>query len=132
MLLSFGCGTRNTQQCAGWMHPASPPARNPFMTSLAYSAQAPVTFVLAFRPSMQEPVTDPLAANAVRDERLASLLQAAAGGDGRAFESFYDGTVRYAMAVVRRIAGDALAEDVLSDCYFQAWRSANRFDAERG
>ena len=105
------------------------------MTSLAYSAvapAAPITFVLAFRPSMQEPVIDPLATNAARDERLANLLRAAAGGDGRAFEAFYDGTVRYAMAVVRRLVGDALAEDVVSDCFFQAWRNANRFDAERG
>jgi RNA polymerase sigma-70 factor, ECF subfamily len=81
---------------------------------------------------MQEPAVDPLAANASRDERLANLLRAAASGDGRAFEAFYDGTVRYAMALVRRIAGESYAEDVLSDCYFQAWRNANRFDAERG
>jgi len=34
--------------------------------------------------------------------------------------------------VVRRIAGDVHAEDVLSDCYFQAWRNAKQFDAARG
>jgi RNA polymerase sigma-70 factor (ECF subfamily) len=81
---------------------------------------------------MQEPVNDPLASNAARDDQLAGLLRAAAGGDGRAFESFYNSTARYAMAVVRRITGDVHAEDVLSDCYFQAWRNAKQFDAARG
>lgn len=63
---------------------------------------------------------------------LAALLHAAARGDARAFEQFYGATCRQALAVVRRIAGAALAEDVLSDCYFQAWREAGRFDATRG
>ncbi|HXD39005.1 MAG TPA: RNA polymerase sigma factor [Ramlibacter sp.] len=81
---------------------------------------------------MQQPVIDPVKTNAARDAQLAGLLRAAAGGDGAAFESFYNGTSRYAMAVVRRIAGDVHAEDVLSDCYLQAWRSAKDFDAGRG
>jgi RNA polymerase sigma-70 factor (ECF subfamily) len=63
---------------------------------------------------------------------LAALLHAAARGDARAFEQFYGATCRQALAVVRRITGTALAEDVLSDCYFQAWRDAARFDAARG
>jgi RNA polymerase sigma-70 factor (ECF subfamily) len=81
---------------------------------------------------MQEPVVESVRTNAARDEQLAGLLRAAAGGDGGAFESFYNGTSRYALAVVRRIAGDVHAEDVLSDCYFQAWRNAKQFDAARG
>jgi RNA polymerase sigma-70 factor (ECF subfamily) len=81
---------------------------------------------------MQEQVIDLPGSTALRDEQLATLLKAAAGGDARAFEAFYNGTARYAMAVVRRIAGEAHAEDVLSDCYFQAWRNAARFDAGRG
>lgn len=64
--------------------------------------------------------------------RLAQLLRAAAGGDARAFEQFYDATARRALALVRRIAGDRLAEDILADCYFQAWQQAGRFDAARG
>ena len=63
---------------------------------------------------------------------LAALLHAAARGDARAFEQFYGATCRQALAVVRRITGTAFAEDVLSDCYFQAWRDAARFDAARG
>ncbi|MBI5276000.1 MAG: sigma-70 family RNA polymerase sigma factor [Burkholderiales bacterium] len=81
---------------------------------------------------MQDPANDPAGALRERDERLAGLLRAAAGGDGRAFEAFYTATARHAIAVVRRIAGDALAEDVLADCYFQAWRNAAQFDAARG
>jgi len=81
---------------------------------------------------MQEHVIDLPGSTALRDEQLATLLKAAAGGDARAFEAFYNGTARYAMAVVRRIVGEAHAEDVLSDCYFQAWRNAARFDAGRG
>jgi RNA polymerase sigma-70 factor, ECF subfamily len=81
---------------------------------------------------MQEPVIDSDNSNAARDEQLAGLLRAAAAGDAGAFESFYNSTARYAMAVVRRIAGEVHAEDVLSDCYFQAWRNAKQFDAGRG
>jgi RNA polymerase sigma-70 factor, ECF subfamily len=89
--------------------------------------------VLALLPyGMRDPSNDPLGAQQERNERLAGLLQAAAGGDGRAFESFYSATSRHAMAVVRRIVGEALAEDVLAECYFQAWRQAARFDAARG
>jgi len=114
------------------MHPASPPARKYPMMSLALRVPPPLTFVLAFRSSMQEHAIDLPGSTAARDEQWAALLQAAAGGDARAFEAFYDATVRYAMAVVRRIAGDGHAEDVVADCYFQAWRNAGQFDAGRG
>ena len=81
---------------------------------------------------MPEQVIDVSGSNAARDGELAALLKAAAGGDARAFEAFYSATARYTLAVVRRIAGDAHAEDVVADCYFQAWRNAARFDPERG
>ena len=81
---------------------------------------------------MPEQVIDVSGSTAARDGELAALLKAAAGGDARAFEAFYNATARHAMAVVRRIAGDAHAEDIVADCYFQAWRNAGRFDAERG
>jgi RNA polymerase sigma-70 factor, ECF subfamily len=81
---------------------------------------------------MQEPLTESPPVPAPREPQLAALLAAAASGDARAFEQFYDATVRHAMAVVRRVAGSAYAEDVLSECYFQAWRNAARFDPARG
>lgn len=115
------------------MHPPGRPPRIQYMTALAFAVPRPETFVLAFRASMHEPpAADTASPHAVRDEQLVALLQAAAGGDAGAFERFYNGTARHAMAVVRRIAGDAHAEDVLADCYFQAWRNAKQFDAGRG
>ena len=97
----------------------------------------PAAFVLAFRQlpaalRMEEPRVDPLLALQDRNRQLAGLLQASARGDGRAFEQFYLDTARVALSVVRRIIGDAWAEDVLADCYFQAWRQAGDFDAARG
>lgn len=81
---------------------------------------------------MQAPPTDLLAAEKARNARLAALLRDTAGGNARAFEEFYNLTARYALAVVRRIAGEAYAEDVLAECYFQVWRNARDFDPARG
>jgi RNA polymerase sigma-70 factor (ECF subfamily) len=83
-------------------------------------------------PPRPAPTTAHATASHASDARLAALVAAAARGDGRAFESFYEATARLALAVVRRIVGSAHAEDVLADCYFQAWREASRFDASRG
>lgn len=78
-------------------------------------------------------VRSALQARAARDARLAGLLHAAAAGDASAFESFYDATFVYARTVARRLLRDnAEIEDLLADCYFEAWRSAARFDAARG
>jgi RNA polymerase sigma-70 factor (ECF subfamily) len=73
----------------------------------------------------EEPANDP-------GQGLATLLQSAAAGNARAFDAFYTATVRQAMSLARRIAGDAYAEDVLAEAYFQAWREAGRFDVQRG
>jgi RNA polymerase sigma-70 factor (ECF subfamily) len=111
---------------------------------MSAAASACAVLVLAFRGT--EPPRAPVQAKASmslnlnvhaaprqeRDEQLAGLLRLAAGGDARAFELFYSGTVRCAMALVRRIVGDAYAEDVLSDSYFQAWRHASQYDPARG
>lgn len=110
------------------------------MTAIAFEAPAafPPAWWRAAEPrrhpvqGMQQFVIDPIVSNTARDGQLAELLRAAAGGDARAFEAFYTATVGHAMAVVRRIAGSGLAEDILSDCYFQAWRDAKRFDPLRG
>jgi RNA polymerase sigma-70 factor, ECF subfamily len=63
---------------------------------------------------------------------LAALLQASARGDAKAFEQFYQRSARSSSALVRRIVGNSLCDDVLADAYFQAWREAARFDATRG
>lgn len=68
-----------------------------------------------------------------RDGRLSALLAAAAAGDSGAFEAFYEATFAYTRAVARRLLRDgAEIEDLLADCYFEAWRSATRFDPARG
>ena len=71
-------------------------------------------------------------ARAARDARLAGLLAAAAGGDTTAFESFYDDSHAYARALARRMLPSADVDDLLADVYFEAWRNAARFDAQRG
>lgn len=71
-------------------------------------------------------------ARARRDQRLAALLAAAAAGDARAFETFFDATSGYARALARRILSGADLEDALADAYFNAWRHAARFEPARG
>jgi RNA polymerase sigma-70 factor (ECF subfamily) len=90
--------------------------------------------VLALHPERmhEDSANDPAPPAAERDCQLAALLTLAAAGNARAFEAFYSATIRPALSLARRIAGDAYAEDVLADAYFQAWREADRFDASRG
>ncbi|MBL8342480.1 MAG: sigma-70 family RNA polymerase sigma factor [Rubrivivax sp.] len=68
-----------------------------------------------------------------RDRQLAAWLAGAAAGDAAAFESFYEATFGHARTVARRLLRDsAEVEDLLADCYFEAWRKAGRFDPLRG
>lgn len=69
---------------------------------------------------------------AARDRHLAGCLQRAADGDAAAFEAFYDATFGYAQAVARRYLQGADCEDLLADVYFEAWRTAPRYDPARG
>jgi RNA polymerase sigma-70 factor, ECF subfamily len=71
-------------------------------------------------------------ADVARVGELAVLVAAAAKGDAKSFEAFYERTVHYASAIARRIVGNNHLEDVLSEAYFQAWRDAARFDGSRG
>ncbi len=70
--------------------------------------------------------------DAARLAALATLVLAAANGDAKSFELFYERTVHHTSAIARRIVGNNHLEDVLSEAYFQAWRDASRFDAKRG
>ncbi|MBL8325556.1 MAG: sigma-70 family RNA polymerase sigma factor [Rubrivivax sp.] len=68
-----------------------------------------------------------------RDRQLAAWLAGAAAGDAAAFESFYEVTFAHARTVARRLLRDsAEVEDLLADCYFEAWQKAGRFDPRRG
>ncbi len=90
-------------------------------------------------PMREPPAIDSLAlererrqARDRRDEQLADLLARASAGSASAFEAFYDATLPYAQALVRRMLPSADIEDILSDAFFQAWRELPRFDPERG
>ncbi|MEL7297095.1 MAG: sigma-70 family RNA polymerase sigma factor [Pseudomonadota bacterium] len=64
---------------------------------------------------------------------LAQQLCAVARADRIAFDNVYMATVDRALHLVTRIVGDSdVAEDVVSDVYFQVWQQANRFDPTRG
>lgn len=67
-----------------------------------------------------------------RNHLLRRLMGPAARGDVEAFEALYNATARWMLMRVRRIVGDSLAEDVLSDVYLQVWRRLGSFDADRG
>lgn len=73
--------------------------------------------------------------HSVLDERnraLKVMIEAAARGDVHAFEALYDATAAWLLSRVRRITGDAHAEDVLAEVYLQVWRSISVYDDCRG
>jgi len=97
------------------------PARQP---STPDSGRAPQAIVQPVEPPPERQE---------RDARLAALVAAAAAGDAGAFEAFYEQTFAFARTVARRLLHDtAEVEDLLADCYFEAWRTAARFDPARG
>lgn len=96
----------------------------------------PSTLPLSSAPDDVPPTTvaapsaDP--GRARRDQQLATWLQCAAEGDAAAFEQFYDASVSAAQCLAHRLLRGADVDDLLAECYFQAWREAGRFDASRG
>lgn len=73
--------------------------------------------------------------NSALDERnraLKVMIVAAARGDAHAFEALYESTAAWLLSRVRRIIGDAHAEDVLAEVYLQVWRSLAVYDDSRG
>ncbi|MCW5633294.1 MAG: sigma-70 family RNA polymerase sigma factor [Rubrivivax sp.] len=107
-------------------HPPLPPHGQAAGSAIAPGAAAE-------RANEAEAADAAAAARRERDRRLADLLAAASAGDGDAFECFYEQTFAYARTVARRLLRDAAeVEDLLADCYFEAWRSVARFDPARG
>lgn len=85
-------------------------------------------------PGDDEPAApaDPPADGEV-DAQLTAWIAAIACRDERALAALYDATFPRVYALVKRIVrATALAEEVVEDTYFQVWRQALRFDAERG
>lgn len=61
------------------------------------------------------------------------LLQRVALGDTSAFELVYDRLVDTVFGVIRRVLRDpAQSEEVAQEVMIEVWRTATRFDAERG
>jgi RNA polymerase sigma-70 factor, ECF subfamily len=68
-----------------------------------------------------------------RNKELAALITRVAARDQHAMAELYDATRRLVYGLVLRIVTDpAAADEALVDVYMQAWRQADRFDAERG
>jgi RNA polymerase sigma-70 factor, ECF subfamily len=61
------------------------------------------------------------------------LLQLIASGDREAFSRFYDRHASLAFAFALRLLGiPSDAEDLVQDVFFQVWRQAQSYSAERG
>jgi RNA polymerase sigma-70 factor, ECF subfamily len=64
---------------------------------------------------------------------LDGLMGRVAAGDHDAFATLYDAIAPRAYGLVRRIVRDpALAEEITQDALVEVWRTAFRFDEERG
>ena len=64
---------------------------------------------------------------------LSALLTRCARGDESAFAEVYDLTARRVHGLVLRVVRDpAQAEEVTQEVYLQAWRTASRYDEQRG
>lgn len=68
-----------------------------------------------------------------REDPLAELVRRMARGDESALAELYDRTsVRVFGVALRFVSDRELAEEVVSDAYFQVWNEARRYDVDRG
>jgi len=64
---------------------------------------------------------------------LTGLLQRSARGDRAAFAELYDATAARVHGLTLRVVRDpAQAEEVTQEAFLEIWRTASRFDADRG
>ncbi len=81
------------------------------------------------------PVTPgrPLSGGTPGGPALGELLRLASRGDQGAFASLYDATSRRAYGLALRVVRDpAQAEEVTQEAFLEVWRTASRFDPDRG
>jgi len=83
---------------------------------------------------MRQLPPDPAAAeDAGRDPDLADLLARVARGDHQAFEVVYGQLAGPVYGVVRQVLRDpAQSEEIAQEVLLEIWRTASRFDPERG
>jgi RNA polymerase sigma-70 factor (ECF subfamily) len=66
-------------------------------------------------------------------EEARELIARIARGDRDAFSRFYDAYAGLALGLIRRVLRDrAAAEEVLQEVFWQIWREASSYDAQRG
>ncbi len=64
---------------------------------------------------------------------LGALLRSAARGDQSAFATLYDATAGRVHGLVLRVVRDpAQSEEVTQEVFLEIWRTASRYDADRG
>jgi RNA polymerase sigma-70 factor (ECF subfamily) len=97
------------------------PQSGPYPNTMASEAPTP-------RGSAREPGRPTLAADS--DVALVERMQ---GGDEQALSAFYDRWFPVVSSLVSRILKSADdVEDVIEETFWQAWRQASRFAADRG
>ncbi len=65
--------------------------------------------------------------------RLSELLRLSARGDQQAFAELYDATSSRVFGLAVRVVRDpAQAEEVTQEAFLEVWRTASRFDSDRG
>lgn len=79
------------------------------------------------------PTGSPEGAAAPGAPDLGALLRQSARGDQQAFAQLYDATAARAYGLAVRVVRDpAQAEEVTQEAFLELWRTASRFDPERG
>ena len=75
----------------------------------------------------------PLPVSGVSEPTLSDLLVQVACGDENAFAGLYDRMVAPVHGLARRVVRDpARAEEITQEVFLQVWRTASRFQPERG
>ncbi len=82
---------------------------------------------------MVEPTPLPVEGVGVPETPLSTLMVRVAKGDEAAFAALYDRTSAAVHGLARRVVRDpARAEEITQEVYLQVWRTAGRYDPDRG
>jgi RNA polymerase sigma-70 factor (ECF subfamily) len=83
--------------------------------------------------SRRDPATEPGSAAEPATADLAALLARVARGDQVAYEKVYDQLAGPVLGMVRRVVRDlAQSEEVMQEVLLELWRTASRFDRDKG